>query len=82
MTDALTCRQAFDRLEEFLDRELSPEETVRVRGHLEQCAQCAREFRFEAGVLDGIRARLGRIKVPMQLADRISRALRLEAGPG
>ncbi len=82
MTDALTCRQAFDRLEDFLDRELSPEESTRVQDHLEHCAQCAREFRFEAGVLEGIRARLGRIKVPEQLAARISRALRQEAGRG
>ncbi len=82
MTDALTCREAFDRLEEFLDRELSAEETRRVEDHLEHCVNCAREFRFEAGILDGVRARLRRIQVPDQLADRISHALRLEARQG
>ena len=76
MTDALTCREAFNRLEEFLDRELSPEETVQVQAHLEQCVQCAREFRFEAGVLEGIRAKLAHIGIPQQLAERVSLALR------
>lgn len=76
MTNELTCREAFDRLEEFLDRELSPEETLRVEGHLTLCMNCAREFRFEAGVLDGVRARLGRIMVPEHLVGRVSRALR------
>jgi len=82
MTDPLTCRQAFDRLEEYLDRELTASETLRVSEHLEVCANCAREFRFEAEVLGGIRERLDRIKVPAQLADRISRALWLEVGKG
>jgi len=82
MTDPLTCRQAFDRLENFLDRELSPEETLRVQEHLDICAVCTREFQFEAGILDGIRARLARIQIPMRLADRISEALRLEAARG
>lgn len=67
MTDPLTCRQAFDRLEEFLDRELSSEETLRVVDHFEHCANCAREFRFEAGILEGVRSRLRRIKVPAEL---------------
>lgn len=75
MTDPLTCQQAFDRLEDFLDRELAAEETTLVRAHLEVCAQCAREFHFEQRVLDGVRARLARIQVPADLADRIGRAL-------
>ena len=75
MTDSLTCRQAFDRLEDFLDRELAAEETILVRAHLEVCAQCAAEFHFEQRLLDGVRARLARIQVPADLAERIGRAL-------
>jgi len=81
MTDALTCRQAFDRLEDFLDRELAADETILVRAHLEICAQCAAEFHFEQRILDGVRARLARIQVPADLAQRIARAL-AEAGGG
>ncbi len=78
MTDPMSCRQAFDRLDDFLDRELSGEETLQVRAHLEECERCAREFHFEERVLDGVRARLRRIKVPGDLAERIGRAIRRE----
>jgi anti-sigma factor (TIGR02949 family) len=80
VTDPLTCRQAFDRLEDFLDRELAAEEVVLVRAHLEVCEQCTREFHFEARVLDGVRAKLGRIQVPADLAERIRRALAEASG--
>ena len=78
MTDPLDCRQAFERLDDFLDRELSPGEMIQVRAHLEECERCATEFRFEERVLDGVRARLRRIKVPADLAERIAKALRAE----
>lgn len=75
MSDALTCRQAFDRLEEYLDRELTPEETARVGAHLAICEQCTREFHFEGQVLEGIREKLRRIRVPGGLTSRILAAL-------
>ena len=46
-----TCEEAFRRLDDYLDRELSSEETALVHEHLEICAGCAREFNFEASVL-------------------------------
>ena len=75
MSDELTCRQAFDRLEEFLDRELSAEEAARVHAHLQICAQCTREFRFERLVLEALRDKVNRIRVPDGLEDRIFAAL-------
>lgn len=76
MNDPLTCRQAFDRLEEYLDRELSLEETRQVREHLALCEQCTREFRFEAGVLEGVREALRRIRIPPGFTERILATLR------
>ena len=75
MTDPLTCRQAFARLEDFLDRARAAEDNMLVRAHLVLCAQCAAEFHFEQRLLDGVRARLARIQVPADLAERIGRAL-------
>lgn len=75
MTDHLTCRQAFDRLDEYLDRELDPREAARVAEHLAVCENCAREFQFEVRLLDGVRAKLARIGVPNGLAGRITTAL-------
>jgi len=76
MTEPLNCDQAFERLDDYLDRELSAGETARVRAHLEVCHQCTREFRFEAGVLEGLRAKLRRIRVPAHLVESVSRAIR------
>lgn len=39
----LTCQEAFDRLGDFADRELVPEDRERVEAHLALCARCARE---------------------------------------
>ncbi|AHG89421.1 putative transmembrane anti-sigma factor [Gemmatirosa kalamazoonensis] len=76
----LTCEEAFRRLDDFLDRELSAAETELVHEHLEICAGCAREFRFEASVLRGVRAKLRQIEVtlPAGLRDRVLRALAAE----
>ena len=66
-----TREEAFRRLDDYLDRELSTEETVLVREHLEICAGCAREFNFEASVLEGVREKLRQIELPASLQARI-----------
>ena len=66
------CHEAFRRLDDFVDRELPPDQMERVRAHLEICAICAAEVRFEAAVLDELRGKLRRISVPGGLMDRVS----------
>lgn len=66
-----TCEEAFRRLDDFLDRELSPAETRLVEEHLQVCAACTREFTFEASVLTGVRQKLGHITAPPDLLARI-----------
>ncbi len=75
-TSKCDCREAFDRLDDFLDRELTPEEMSRVRMHLETCADCAKEFDFEEKLLAQVREKLSRIDLPAELSERISRCLR------
>jgi mycothiol system anti-sigma-R factor len=74
--DRLTCEQTFERLEDYLDRELSAEETAAVRAHLETCAVCAEEYAFEARVLDQVRSKLRRIEVPAPLLESVLAILR------
>jgi anti-sigma factor (TIGR02949 family) len=73
--DRYSCEQTFRRLDDYLDRALSESETRLVREHLETCAVCAHEFRFEAGVLDGVRRAIACIEVPPDLLTRIQAAL-------
>lgn len=74
----LTCQEVFRRLDDYLDRELTEAEMTQVRDHLETCALCAREHRFEARVIDDVKAKLGRIKAPERLLQRVAKALEAE----
>jgi anti-sigma factor RsiW len=63
------------RLDDFVDRALTPSELELVEEHLLECAECAREFRFETSLMDSLRERLGRIAVPETLLQRIRKRL-------
>ncbi len=71
----LTCEEVFRRLDDYLDRELTPQEMKRVKEHLDTCEVCAREYAFEETVLVNLRDKLRRIAAPQGLVDKISRSL-------
>ena len=73
--DRYTCEETFRRLDDYLDRVLTPHEMQLVRDHLEVCAVCAAEYKFEAGLLTQLRYTLHRITAPADLMAKISRAL-------
>jgi anti-sigma factor (TIGR02949 family) len=79
--DRRTCEEAFRRLDDFLDRRLTPEEARLVEEHLQTCAACTQEFTFEASVLMGVRRKLRHLEAPADLLRRV--LSRLEPGrPG
>ena len=69
------CAQAFARLEDYLDRELAPDEIRHVEEHMALCEVCAREFQFEAGVLCALKEKLRRISAPPDLVARIRQTI-------
>ena len=69
------CKQALARLDDYLDRELSPEEQKKVAQHLKICHQCAAHFKFEAELLRGLREKVQRIDLPPDLMENLSQAL-------
>ena len=73
--EAYTCEDAFKKLDDFLDRELSPEEIELVRQHLNNCAQCAEAYEFEGSMLQCVRHKIQHLDLPSELLDRISKAL-------
>ncbi len=75
MPDRLTCEETFARLNDYLDRELSPEEIRLVEVHLATCAACAREYRFEESFLREVRDKLRRIAMPPEVHRRIAESL-------
>lgn len=74
----LPCREVFARLDDYLDRTLSPDELAAVERHLLWCATCAHEFRFDSRLVEELRHRLGRLRMPADLALRISARLPAE----
>jgi anti-sigma factor (TIGR02949 family) len=80
--DRYSCEEAFRRLDDYLDRQLSAEEEQMVRAHLEACAACTAEFSFEASVIKAVREKVSRIAVPSDLAQRISAMIRRAAREG
>ena len=73
--EPLDCKEAFRSIQDYLDRELTAQETERVRAHLAYCAVCLREFRFEGQVLADFRAKLQRVAAPPDLVASVRSAL-------
>lgn len=71
----LTCEEVFRRLDDYLDRELSPDEMRLVREHLDVCAVCTAEYRFEQDVLNDVRDKVRRLTAPPGLLAKVQRAI-------
>ena len=74
--DRLNCEHVFKRLDDYLDRELTPREMELVREHLEICHWCASTYKFQEGVLNQLRERMQRIPVSARLLEKVSNALK------
>jgi anti-sigma factor (TIGR02949 family) len=73
--DRFTCEEVFQRLDDYLDRELTADEMRLVREHLELCTVCTAEHRFERRVLDDVKQKLRRIDMPAGLIARVQAAI-------
>ncbi len=56
--DIYGCREALERLDDYVDRELLPEEDKKVRQHLAICRHCLHKFKFQEALLLGVRAKV------------------------
>jgi len=65
----------FGRLDDYLDRELTTGEIEGIQRHLEFCVMCADEFRIEADILEELRAKMPRLRMPRAAARRLKAAL-------
>lgn len=67
----LFCHEALARLDDFLDRELAPDEVRLVETHLKICAHCTHKFNFERGFRRGLREKIAHLQAPADLLDEI-----------
>ena len=75
MEHGISCAEMVRRLDDYVDRALSPVELESVESHLLGCVTCTRQFRFEVSLRDGLRERLLRIRAPEDLLERIHKRL-------
>lgn len=71
-----SCAEVLQRLDDYIDGELSVSEMELVRSHLSCCAECAAAYRRELHLIGLVRARLGQVAVPSDLGARLAATLR------
>jgi mycothiol system anti-sigma-R factor len=74
----ITCGDCARALNPYLDRELSDEDVVQVRRHLDACPGCLHMFQFEESLRRLVRVRCREQAAPESLRERISVSLALE----
>jgi mycothiol system anti-sigma-R factor len=75
----INCRDCAKALNPYLDRELSDDDVVQVRGHLEDCEGCLHLYRFEESLRRLVRVRCQEQGAPESLRARITVTLAMEA---
>ena len=71
----LTCKENLARLDDYVDRELSPLDLKLVERHLKICHECARKFAFERSLQEGLRQKITHLDVPENLLSNIKTLL-------
>jgi len=74
----ITCLMCLEALHPYIDRELSDEDIVQVREHLDACRGCLHLFEFEASWRRQVRARCQEQLAPETLRARITACLASE----
>lgn len=74
----VTCREAADHLQEWLDSELDEEMAARVGVHLETCARCYPRLAFERAFREAVERAARAEKAPPDLKARVLQALESE----
>lgn len=67
---ALSCEEVIERLFDYLDRELDPQQAADIEWHLQRCHDCFTRAEFERRLRDRVAA-TGTVKAPPGLQQRI-----------
>jgi len=74
--DPYECEEAIQRLNDFLDHQLTEPERAVVLKHLEICRPCLRRFTFEQTLIVSLRQKVTRVCAPQALRDKLHSLLR------
>lgn len=74
----INCRNCLQALNSYIDRELSDDDIVEVRHHLEACGDCSHLYRFEESVRRLVKLRCQEQCAPESLRARITVSFAME----
>lgn len=74
----INCGDCAKALNPYLDRELSDEDVVQVRSHLEACRGCLHLYQFEESLRRLVRVKCQEQAAPATLRERITLTLAIE----
>jgi mycothiol system anti-sigma-R factor len=70
------CHETMQRLNSYVDRELSDFELVEVKKHLDDCPPCEQHFEFNVRVKRLVRTKACPEKAPQELLQQILKSLK------
>jgi anti-sigma factor (TIGR02949 family) len=79
MSGDCDCGRCEERLQSYLDRELTEAERVEAEGHLAKCPHCAKAYRFEQELRRYVR-KCCEEPMPFQLMERLSALRQAQLG--
>ncbi len=71
----MNCKDCQDKLDQFVDRELSDEELVEVRRHLEECPPCEDLYRLQVNMRRVVKVCCDQGVAPEHLRSRLRQIL-------
>jgi mycothiol system anti-sigma-R factor len=73
----MNCREAVEKLWQYLDRELDGESSTQLQDHLQECRECFSKAEFERALRELLRRSCAGEQAPPELRERLSRLLRM-----
>jgi anti-sigma factor (TIGR02949 family) len=71
----ITCTTCLQALHPYIDRELSDDDIVQVREHIDACRGCLHLYQFEASLRRLVKVRCQELQAPESLRQRITQCL-------
>ena len=71
----MNCDDCLDRLEAYVDRELTEDEVRDLKHHLAECPPCDDRYRFEAGLKRLVRVCCEQDRAPVELREKLREIL-------
>ena len=82
MSEYPNCKETLDKLQPYLDRELTDEEVAVVRFHMDRCPPCQHVMHFEERLRRLVRIKACTDSAPATLREQILARLKPRSAPG